>query len=80
MKMIMHFNLRKWKNEDVKSLMENDPIKLLYTCVYCHKLCLIVPQVKLVFVAALRYKFRSLEEQLSTIDYYTPLAFFSHPL
>ena len=62
--------------------MENDPIKLLYTCVYCHKkrgsailitmdarnklgvynslLCLIVPQVKLVFVAALRYKFGSL--------------------
>ena len=61
--------------------MENDPIKLLYTCVYCHKkresailitmdvrkklvynslLCLTVPQVKLVFVAALRYKFGSL--------------------
>ena len=62
--------------------MGNDPIKLLYSCVYCHKkqwsallitmdarkklgvynslLCLIVPQVKLVFVAALRYKFGSL--------------------
>ena len=64
--------------------MENDPIKLLYTCFYCHKkrrsailitmdarkklgvynslLCLIVPQVKLVFVAALGYKFGSLVE------------------